>query len=171
MTFWPCCTAFPALRLASAVQLAAQFGQGAAAACHLFGVLADGAHEVHQISPQAVERRFDILQFTVAGAHMDVAAEISLCPGRQGRSEAGQRPGQAPLQGIDEQCDQQDQANHQALDHAYFALDPSVLGAHRRLHGVDCLLHIGGFQMRGIAQFRAFLNQFAGAGQFRRVAA
>ncbi|MNR40989.1 hypothetical protein D3C85_1593270 [compost metagenome] len=44
-----------------------------------------------------------------------------------------------------------------------------MLGPYRRLHGIDCLLHIGDFQVRGAAQFGAFLDQFTGAGQFCRV--
>ncbi len=44
-----------------------------------------------------------------------------------------------------------------------------MLGPYRRFHGIDRLLHIGDFQVRGAAQFGAFLDQVTGAGQFGRV--
>ena len=45
------------------------------------------------------------------------------------------------MQGIDQQRDEQDQANHQALDQPHFILDVCVLGAHHRLQFGEWLLH------------------------------
>jgi hypothetical protein len=71
------------------------------------------------------------VQFAVGFAQLNVATEVAFGPGRQGRSQVGQ--GQLALQGVDQQGDQQDQADHHALHQAHFALDLSVLGAHHRL--------------------------------------
>ncbi|MNV09755.1 hypothetical protein D3C71_1002590 [compost metagenome] len=53
------------LMFGAAVQFIAQLGQGAAAAGDLFGVQANGPHQSHQIGAQAIERRFNVMQFAV----------------------------------------------------------------------------------------------------------
>ncbi len=119
------------------VQGAAQVGEGAAAVGHLFGVLPDGAYQVHQVGPQTVQRSLDIVQLAIGLAQLDVPTEVAFGPGRKSRSEVGQYPGQFALQGIDQQSDQQDQTDHRALHQAHFALDLAVLGADQRLQRGD----------------------------------
>ncbi|WP_420902847.1 hypothetical protein [Pseudomonas mediterranea] len=154
----------------AAVHFRAEIGQGPAAAGDLFGVQVNGAHQIRQIGPQPIEGRLDILQLTVAGAHVDVVAEVAFGPGRQGRRQVRQSPGQASLQGVDKQCDQQNQADHHPLDQPDLALDLPVLGTHHGLQGIDRLLHVGGFHMGGVAQFGALLDQLAGTRQLRGIA-
>jgi hypothetical protein len=149
---------------------AAHAGQGVAAAGHLLGVVADGAHQLHQVLAQAVERLLDVVQFAVGLAQGDGLGEVAFGPARQGRRQAGQGACQAPLQGVDQQGDQQDQADHQALDDAHFAGDFAVLGAHHGLQRGDGLLH-GVKALAGAGgQGGAPLDLFAGALQLGRVA-
>ncbi len=158
------------LMFGAAVQVIAQLCQGSAAAGDLLGVEADGAHQIHQIGAQAIERGFDVLQFAVGFAQLNVATEIAFGPGGQGRSEVGQGSGQLALQGVDEQGDQQNQADHHALHQSHFALDLSVLGAYHGLKTGDRLLYGGDFQVGRGTEVGAFLDLLAGARQFRRVA-
>ncbi|MNL05276.1 hypothetical protein D3C87_1258630 [compost metagenome] len=158
------------LMLGAAVQVVAQLRQGAAAAGDLLGVEANGAHQIHQISPQAIERGLNVMQFAIGLAQFNVLAEVALGPGRQGRRQIGQGPGQASLQGIDQQRDQQDQADHYPLHQSHFALDLPVLGTDHRFQPGDGLLHGGDFQVSGGAEVGALANLFAGAGKFRRIA-
>ncbi|MNV09754.1 hypothetical protein D3C71_1002580 [compost metagenome] len=74
------------------------------------------------------------------------------------------------MQGVDQQRDQQNQADHQPLHQSHLALDLPVLGTHHRLQAGDGLLHVGDFQVRRSAEVGAFLDLLAGARQFRRVA-
>ncbi|MND97555.1 hypothetical protein D3C80_898770 [compost metagenome] len=74
------------------------------------------------------------------------------------------------MQSVDEQGDQQDQANHQALDQPHFTLDRGVLAAHQRLKGGNRLLHGVYLLMSAVGQLAATLDLFAGALQFARVA-
>ncbi|MNM95830.1 hypothetical protein D3C81_1082890 [compost metagenome] len=74
------------------------------------------------------------------------------------------------MQGVDEQGDQQDQADHQALDHPHFALNGGMLTAHTRFKLGDGLLY-GGDALEGAARQRAtLLDLLAGTLQFARVA-
>ncbi|MNQ75491.1 hypothetical protein D3C85_902910 [compost metagenome] len=121
------------LALGTTVQTTAQVGQGAAAAGHLFGVAADSPDQVDQIVAQAVQRHFNVVHLAIGGAKVNRLAEVAVGPMRKRRRQVGQHTGEAPLQGVDQQGNQQDQANHRALDHSYFTLDTSVLAAHLRL--------------------------------------
>ncbi|MND60776.1 hypothetical protein D3C80_520130 [compost metagenome] len=158
------------LVLGPGMQAVVQLGQGAAAAGHLFGVLANGAHQFAQVVPQAVEGFLDPAQVTGAGAQRHGPAEIAGGPGAQCVDQPAEDQGQAALDAVDGQGDQQDQADHQALDQPYLALDAAVLGTHLGLQGRQRRLQgfhpLGG----GGGQFGAALDQFAGAGQFARVA-
>ncbi len=158
------------LALGTGMQAAAQLRQGAAAAGDLFGVLADGPHQIHQVGAQAVQRGFDIVQFAIGLAQLDIPAEVAFGPGRQGRGEVGQDPRQLALQGVDQQGDKQDQADHHALHQAYFTLDLAVLGPHHRLQRGDGLLHGTDLQVGRGCQVGPALDLFASAGQFGRVA-
>ncbi|MNN15985.1 hypothetical protein D3C81_1291090 [compost metagenome] len=141
-----------------------------AAASHLLGVVADGADQLHQVLAQAVERFLDVVQLAVGLAQGYGGGEVAFGPSRQSRGQTGQGARQPPLQCVDEQGDQQDQADHQALDEAHFAGDTGVLAAHFRLkagngclHGVEPFVGAGG-------QRCTPLDLFAGTLQFARVA-
>jgi len=69
------------LAFSAVMQAAAQFGEGAAAAGHFFGIAANGAHQVHQVSAQTVQRGFDVAQFAVGLAQCDRLAEVAFGPG------------------------------------------------------------------------------------------
>ncbi|MNO95869.1 hypothetical protein D3C76_875230 [compost metagenome] len=155
----------------AAVQVIAQFRQGSTAAGDLFGVATNGPHQVHQIGAQTIERGFDVMQFAVGIAQLNVAAEVAFGPGRQGRGESGQGSRQFALQGVDQQGDQQNQADHHPLHQPHFTLDLPVLGAHHRFQPGDGLLHGGDFQVCRGAEFGTFVDLLASARQFRRVTA
>ena len=159
------------LALGAGVQAAAEVGQGAAGAGDLLGMLADGADQLDQVGAQAVQRGLDVAQFAGAGVQLDVLGEVALGPGRQRRHQSFEQSGQAALDAVDGQGDEQDQADHQALDQAHLALDPAVFGAHQRLEGAKRLLH--GIQSLpgGRDQLAALLDQRLGAFELRRVAA
>ncbi|MNO89677.1 hypothetical protein D3C76_811680 [compost metagenome] len=110
------------------------------------------------------------MQLAVGLAQGDGFGEIALGPVRQGRSQAGQGSRQAPLQGVDEQGDQQDQADHQALADTHFGGDPGMLAADLRLQPGDGLLHRFQALARAGGQGGAAFDLLAGALQFGRVA-
>ncbi|MNN16784.1 hypothetical protein D3C81_1299360 [compost metagenome] len=74
------------------------------------------------------------------------------------------------MQRVDEQGDQQDQADHDALNQSHFALDLPVLGPHHGLQPGDSLLHIGDFQVCCRAEVGALLDLITSACEFGRVA-
>ncbi len=158
------------LALGAVVQAAAQFGQGAAAACHFFGIATDGADQIHQVGAQAVKGGLDIVQFTVGLAQGNRLAEVAFGPGRQGWCQVGQHARQAALQGIDQQCDQQDQANHHPLHHTHFTLNLRVLRAHHGFQAGDGLLYVGDLKVGAGGEIGALLDLFTGALEFGGVA-
>ncbi|MNN04832.1 hypothetical protein D3C81_1175700 [compost metagenome] len=158
------------LALGAVVQGGAHAGQGVAAASHLLGVVADGADQLHQVLAQAVERFLDVVQLAVGLAQADGGGEVALGPVRQGRGQAGQGARQAPLQGVDEQGDQQDQADHQALADTHFGGNVGVLATDFRLQPGDGLLHRVEALASAGGQGGAALDLLAGALQFGRVA-
>ena len=85
----------------------AEVGQGAAAAGHLLGVTANGADQVDQVQAQTIEGLFDIAQLAGLRLQLHFNAEVTGGPGRQRRHQAMQDIGQAPLDGVDGQGDQQ----------------------------------------------------------------
>ncbi|MCY1351513.1 hypothetical protein D9M69_377810 [compost metagenome] len=92
-------------------------------------------------------------------------------PGRQRWHQLPEQLRQAALDAVHRQGDEQDQADHQALEQAHLALDARVLGAQQRLAGVECLLQGGDLGGARRGQPGALLDQRAGALQFGRVAA
>ena len=82
-----------------------------------------------------------------------------------------QHPRQFALQGIDQQRDQQDQANHQPLNQPHFILDLAMLGAHHGLQSGDGLLDGVEFEVGGGTELAALFDLGLGAFEFRRVAA
>ena len=150
------------LAFCAAMQAGAEFGQGMAAALNLLGVQADSADQVHEVGPQAIQRFFDVAQFAVGRAQLDVLGEIPVGPGRQRGRKIGQNAGQAALQGVDQQRDQEDQADHQALHHPHIALDKCVLSADFRFQASDCFLQRVDFELSAGAEFCAALNLIPG---------
>ena len=102
---------------------------------------------------------------------MNVAAEITFGPGRQQRCKVGQYPRQFALQGVDQECDQQDKANHQALDQPHFILDLPVFGAHNGLQPGNGLLYSVELEVGGGAELAALFDLVPGALEFCGVAA
>ncbi len=158
------------LALGTVMQTTAQLGEGAAAAGHFLGIPANGAHQVHQVGAQAIQGGFDVVQFTVGLAQRNGLAEVALGPGGQGWRQVGQYSRQAPLQGVDQQRDQQDQADHHTLHQADFALDLGVLRAHHGFQAGDGLLYGGDFQLGACSQCGALLDLLTGALEFGGVA-
>ena len=76
----------------------------------------------------------------------------------------------APLDLVEEQRDQQDQADRQTLHQAHFSLDARMLGAHFRLQRGQGLLQVVDPPGAGAGQFGALTDQRLGALQFGRVA-
>ncbi|MNI15698.1 hypothetical protein D3C73_690010 [compost metagenome] len=158
------------LMFGAVVQLVAQLSKRSAGARDLFGVEADGTYQIGEVGAQAVERGLDVMQFAVGLAQFDVAAEVALGPGQQRGCEVGQGSGQAPLQRVDQQRDQQDQGDHHPLHQSDFTLNLSVLGANHRFQSGDGLLHLSDFLVRCGAQVGTLLDLFAGALKFGGVA-
>ena len=158
------------LALGAAVQAVAEVGQGAAAAGHLLGVTANGADQIDQVQAQAIEGFFDVAQLAGLRLQLHLAAEVAGGPGRQRRHQAMEDIGQAPLDGVDGQGDQQDQANHQPLQQLHLALDLPVLAAHLRLDGGQRLLQGTDLGLGAAGQLLALLDQCLGALQFAGVA-
>ena len=158
------------LAFGAAVQAVAEFGQGLAAAGDLLGIQAQGAHQIHQVLAQAIERSLNVMQLAIGLAQLDVAAEVAVGPGRQRPGQMGQDLGQSALQSVDQQCDQQNQANHQTLDQPHLALDLPVLGAHLRFQRGNCLLHGVEFQVGAVAEQGPLFYLGLGALEFGGVA-
>ena len=158
------------LALGAAVQALAQLGQGAAAASHLASMLVDGADQLDQVCTQSVQRILDVAHLAGACLQPDIGGEVAPCPGRQGRSQAREDMAHAPLDLVEEQCNQQDQANCQALHQAHFALDTRMLGAYLRFQRGQGLLQVIDPSGARAGQFGALADQRLGALQFGRIA-
>ena len=87
------------------------------------------------------------------------------------RGQVRQHPRQFALQGVDQQRNQQDQANHQALDQPYFILDLTMLGAHHGFQFGNGLLHGAKLEVGGGAELAALFDQLPGALEFSRISA
>ncbi len=158
------------LRFGAAVQVTAQLGQHTTAAGDLLGVLADGPDQIHQIGAQAIQRCLNIVQLTVGRAELDVPTEVAFGPGRQRWREVGQYTGEASLQSVDQQRDQQNQADHHALHEPHLTLDLPMLSANGWFQPGDGLLHSSNFQVGGGAEVGAFLDLVAGAAELGGIA-
>ena len=111
------------------------------------------------------------MQFAVGFAQLNVAAEVAFGPRREHWRQIGQHPCQLALQGVDQQRNQQDQANHQALHEPHFVLNLPVLGADHRLQLGNGVLHRVEFAVRGGTQLGALFDLRLGAFKLGRVAA
>ena len=56
----------------------------------LFGVKANGPHQIDEVGAQTVERGLNVMQLAIGLAQFNVPAEVALGPGRQGWREVGQ---------------------------------------------------------------------------------
>ena len=79
--------------------------------------------------------------------------------------------GEAALKGVDDQCNQQNQADHQAKYQLHLALNAPVFGAYQGFQRRQCLLHLVDLGAGAVGQSAALLDQAAGALQLAGVTA